>query len=86
MIETSNFGELVAKNIKVGDLVSWNNWKTSDSGIETRLGVVLDVKNEIVGNRMVCLSLVMPLKGPQIPVELFTFSLKLVSSGGQKEG
>lgn len=86
MIETSNFGELVAKNIKVGDLVSWSNWKTSDSGIETRLGVVLDVKNEIVGNRMVCLSLVMPLKGPQIPVELFTFSLKLVSSGGQKEG
>jgi hypothetical protein len=33
----------------------------------------------------VCVSLIMPLKGPQIPVELFTFSLNLVSSGGIEE-
>jgi hypothetical protein len=86
MIETENFGELVAKNIKVGDLVSWNKWNCDNSDWDTRLGVVLEVSNTILGNRMVCVSLIMPLKGPQIPVELFTFSLNLVSSGGHKEG
>jgi len=45
----------------------------------------LEVKNTILSNRMVCVTLVLPLKKPKIPLELFTFSLKLVSSGAKKE-
>jgi hypothetical protein len=55
------------------------------SGWIQHLGVVLEVKNAIVSNRMVCVTLVMPLKEPKIPLELFTFSLKLVSSVDEKE-
>jgi hypothetical protein len=83
MQEKSNFGEIASKNIKIGDIVAWSKWNTEDSEWKQLLGVVLEVKNTILSNRMVCVTLVMPLKDPKIPLELFTFSLKLVSSGGK---
>ena len=85
MEKTSNFGEISAKNIKIGDIVAWNKWNLDKTGWDKHLGVVLEVKNTILSNRMVCVTLVMPLKEPKIPLELFTFSLKLVSSGAEKE-
>ena len=69
MFEPDNFGELVAKAIKVGDLVSWTRWNMTNSDWDVHVGVVLDISNTILGNRMVCVSLIMPLKGPQIPIE-----------------
>ena len=85
MEKKSNFGEISAKNIKIGDIVAWNKWNLDKTGWDKHLGVVLEVKNTILSNRMVCVTLVMPLKNPKIPLELFTFSLKLVSSGAEKE-
>jgi len=85
MEKTTNFGELSAKNIKIGDIVAWNRWNSDGSGWIKHLGVVLEVKNTILSNRMVCVTLVLPLKEPKIPLELFTFSLKLVSSVDEKE-
>jgi len=85
MEKTTNFGELSAKNIKIGDIVAWNKWNIDKAGWVKHLGVVLEVKNTILSNRMVCVTLVMPLKEPKIPLELFTFSLKLVSSVDEKE-
>ena len=85
MEKKTNFGELSAENIKIGDIVAWNKWNIDKSGRIQHLGVVLEVKNAIVSNRMVCVTLVMPLKEPKIPLELFTFSLKLVSSVEEKE-
>tara|TARA_R110000824_G_scaffold363616_2_gene551646 strand:+ start:3264 stop:3524 length:261 start_codon:yes stop_codon:yes gene_type:complete len=85
MEKTTNFGELSAKNIKIGDIVAWNRRNLDDSGWIKHLGVVLEVKNTILSNRMVCVTLVLPLKEPRIPLELFTFSLKLVSSVDEKE-
>ena len=85
MDEKSNFGEIASENIKIGDIVAWSKWNQQDSEWKQLLGVVLEVKNTILSNRMVCVTLVMPLKEPKIPLELFTFSLKLVSSGGKKE-
>ena len=83
MQEKSNFGEIASKNIKIGDIVAWSKWDSEDSEWEQLLGVVLEVKNTILSNRMVCVTIVMPLKDPKIPIELFTFSLKMVSSGGK---
>tara|TARA_R110000824_G_scaffold125711_7_gene284952 strand:+ start:2784 stop:3044 length:261 start_codon:yes stop_codon:yes gene_type:complete len=80
-----NFGEISAKNIKIGDIVAWSKWNLDKSGWDKLLGVVLEVKNTILSNRMVCVTLVLPLKDPKIPLELFTFSLKLVSSTDEKE-
>ena len=85
MEKKSNFGEISAKNIKIGDIVAWNKWNIDKTAWDKHLGVVLEVKNTILSNRMVCVTLVMPLKEPKIPLELFTFSLKLVSSVDQKE-
>ena len=84
MEEKSNFGEIASKNIKIGDIVAWSKWDSEQSDWKEHLGVVLEVKNNIISNRMVCVTLVMPLKEPKIPVELFTFSLKLVSSVEEK--
>ena len=85
MEKKTNFGELSAENIKIGDIVAWNKWNLDKTGWDKHLGVVLEVKNTILSNRMGCVTLVMPLKEPKIPLELFTFSLKLVSSGTEKE-
>ena len=85
MEKKSNFGEITAENIKIGDIVAWNKWNMDKSGWIQHLGVVLEVKNTIISNRMVCVTLVMPLKEPKIPLELFTFSLKLVSQAETKE-
>ena len=85
MEKTNNFGEISSKNIKIGDIVAWSKWDSDESDWKEHLGVVLEVKNSIISNRMVCVTLIMPLKEPKIPVELFTFSLKLVSSVEEKE-
>jgi hypothetical protein len=85
MEKTNNFGELSAENIQIGDIVSWSKWNSDDSDWEQNIGVVMETKNTILSNRMVCISVVLPLKEPKIPVELFTFSLKLVSSVEEKE-
>ena len=85
MEKTNNFGEISSKNIKIGDIVAWSRWNSDESDWKEHLGVVLEVKNSIISHRMVCVTLIMPLKEPKIPVELFTFSLKLVSSVEEKE-
>jgi hypothetical protein len=84
MEKKTNFGEISAKNIKIGDIVAWSKWNLDKSGWDKLLGVVLEVKNTTLSNRMVCVTLVLPLKDPKIPLELFTFSLKLVSSTNEK--
>ena len=85
MEKKSNFGEIASENIKIGDIVAWSKWNSEELEWKKLLGVVLEVKNTILSNRMVCVTLVMPLKDPKIPVELLTFSLKLVSSGSKNE-
>jgi hypothetical protein len=85
MEKKNNFGEIASENIKIGDIVAWSKWNQTDAEWKQLLGVVLEVKNTILSNRMVCVTLVMPLKEPKIPLELFTFSLKLISSVDQKE-
>tara|TARA_R100001480_G_scaffold19227_1_gene28667 strand:- start:756 stop:1016 length:261 start_codon:yes stop_codon:yes gene_type:complete len=85
MEKTDNFGDLSSKNIKTGDIVAWSRWNSDKLCWIQHMGVVLEVKNTILSNRMVCITSVLPLKEPKIPLELFTFSLKLVSQAEVKE-
>ena len=85
MEKTHNFGDLASKNIKTGDIVAWSKWDSDEMCWIQHMGVVLEVKNTILSNRMVCITSVLPLKEPKIPLELFTFSLKLVSQAETKE-
>jgi hypothetical protein len=85
MEEKSDFGEITAREFEVGDVVAWNKWNSSKSDWIQHLGIILETKSSILSNRMVCISVVLPLKEPKIPLELFTFSLKLVSPVNKNE-
>ena len=86
MKEKIKFGELKAKELKIGDIVSWSKWNVETENWDEFMGVLLDTRNELVGNRLVSISKVMPLNNNMTSGELefFTLSLKLVSHSGDK--
>ncbi len=79
MDEKPSFGEVAAEDLKVGDIVEWSKWNNDDNDWEAHYGVIMEVKNEIKGNRLVSVSIVVPLAGPAVEMEFFTPSLRLVS-------
>ena len=86
MEEKIKFGELKAKELKIGDIVSWSKWNVQTENWDEFMGVLLDTRNELVGNRLVSVSKVMPLNNNMTSGELefFTLSLKLVSHSDDK--
>tara|TARA_B100000575_G_C23127612_1_gene653544 strand:+ start:1371 stop:1637 length:267 start_codon:yes stop_codon:yes gene_type:complete len=86
MKEKIKFGELKAKELKIGDIVSWSKWNVETENWDEFMGVLLDTRNELVGNRLVSVSKVMPLNNNMTSGELefFTLSLKLVSHSDDK--
>jgi hypothetical protein len=73
------FGSGLANELKVGDIVEWSKWNPMDRDWQPSYGVVMEIKNEIKGNRMVSVSIVVPLTGPKAEMEFFTPTLRLVS-------
>ena len=86
MEEKIKFGELKAKELKIGDIVSWSKWNVQTENWDEFMGVLLDTRNELVGNRLVSVSKVMPLNNniTSGELEFFTLSLKLVSHSDDK--
>ena len=86
MEEKIKFGELKAKELKIGDIVSWSKWNIETESWDEFMGVLLDTRNELIGNRLVSVSKVMPLNNPcnSGELEFFTLSLKLVSHSDDK--
>jgi len=76
--EKPKFGELIALEFDVGDIVEWRMWENDSESWVPNYGVLLDVKNEIRSDRVVSISRVMPLNEPHIELEFFTLSLKAV--------
>ena len=85
MDDQDDFGGISAKKFKIGDIVCWSTWNSKLEQWEEHLGVLIDIKNELKSNRLVLISTVMPLKNDQTPIELFTFSLKLISSSSKEQ-
>ena len=60
------------------------NWKGSPGGTmkllpcNKRKIIIVKTENQIYSNRVVSVSKVMPINGPQVEREFFTLSLKLV--------
>lgn len=73
------FGDLHSQDLEVGDIVQWSKWNSEENDWNYHLGIILEIKNEIKGNRMVSTSRVMPLNTPQNELNFFTMSLKLIS-------
>ena len=79
MDEERIFGDIAAKNFKIGDIVEWTTWDPHSKLWEPHYGVLVSLKNELRSNRLVSISKVLPLNGTGIEIEFFTLSLKLVS-------
>jgi len=79
MDEEKAFGDIAAKNFKVGDIVEWTTWDFHSEEWEPHYGVLVSLKNELRSNRLVSISKVLPLNGIGTEIEFFTLSLKLVS-------
>jgi hypothetical protein len=87
MEEKSKFGELTAVNLSVGDIVSWSKWNSDEETWDEFVGVLLEIRNEMRGNRLISISRVMPLSNTTNigELEFFTLSLKLVSHSSNKK-
>ena len=79
MNEREPFGEISAQALDLGDIVEWSTWDVEANGWKSSYGIIMEIKNKIKGNRMISISIVMPLNGSKSEIELFTPSLKLVS-------
>ena len=81
MDEKGSFGELSANELKIGDIVEWSKWNQENNDWDAHYGIIIEIKNEVRGNRMISVSVVSPLSGPVSELEFFTPSLKIVSRG-----
>ena len=79
MDEERSFGEIAAKNFRVGDIVEWTTWDSYIEEWEPHYGILASLKNELRSNRLVSISKVLPLNGIGNEMEFFTLSLKLLS-------
>ena len=75
MEEKIKFGEIKAKELKIGDIVSWSKWNVETENWDEFMGVLLDTRNELVGNRLVSVSKVMPLSFPLLITIIFLLLL-----------
>ena len=79
------YGEQHSSNFKTGDIVEWSKW---DSNLEewcSYYGVIVEIKNQIVSNRLVSISTVVPVDNSNSEIDFFSFSLKLVSRAGNEK-
>jgi len=83
MDEQEPFGTIAANSLKVGDIVEWSTWDPSRDNWELNYGIIMEIKNEVKGNRLVSVSVVMPLVGPKQEIEFFTPTLKLISEASK---
>jgi len=85
MNEEKKFGELAGDELNIGDIVEWSNWNDTENDWEVKYGIITDVTNEIKAGRLVSVSRVIPINGPQTEMEFFTLSLKVVSHSKREE-
>jgi hypothetical protein len=81
MDEKEAFGNVHSKDFSIGDIVEWSTWNSQMEKWNTHYGILLTIDNEIRSNRLVSISKVMPMNSPNIELEFFTMSLRLVAHG-----
>ena len=79
MEKKPNFGELSAADVQVGDIVEWTMWNFPKDDWDSHYGVVIEIKNKFMGNRLVSTSKIMPINGDHSEIECFTMNLRTIS-------
>ena len=80
MIKKDNFGEISSKDFEVGDMVEWTTWDNENSIWSSNYGIIIKIENQIKSNRLVSISTVKPINEAYSEIELFTISLRAISS------
>ena len=47
MDESLKFGELLARELAIGDIVEWSKWNEERDDWDTHYGLIIEIKNEI---------------------------------------
>ena len=70
-------------DFKVGDIVEWSAYAQDQEDWVDNYGIITAIENEIQSGRLISVSSVLPISGPQIEIKFFTASLRLVSRTDQ---
>ena len=62
------FGELLEKDFKVGDIVEWSTYAPDQEDWVENYGIITAIDNEIQSGRLISVSSVLPISGPQIEI------------------
>tara|TARA_Y100000310_G_C20467816_1_gene708516 strand:+ start:216 stop:476 length:261 start_codon:yes stop_codon:yes gene_type:complete len=73
------FGELLEKDFRVGDIVEWSTYNALEEDWIDNYGIITTIEKDIQSGRLISVSRVLPISGPQVEIKFFTASLKLVS-------
>jgi hypothetical protein len=73
------FGELLEQDFKVGDIVEWSTYDHTVQDWINNYGIITIIEKEISSGRLISVSRVLPINGPQNEIKFFTASLKLIS-------
>lgn len=79
MKEKKPYGETYADSFQLGDIVEWNRWESDSEEWVNRYGVIVNIENQLISNRLVSISTVMPIESPMQELEFFSLSLRLIS-------
>jgi len=79
MDKKEDFGELLEKDFSIGDIVEWSTFNVTSQDWITNYGIITTIDKEIESGRLISVSRVLPINGPQQEIKFFTASLKLVS-------
>jgi hypothetical protein len=81
MNEKRPYGETYTDSLYPGDIVEWRRWDTNLEKWTSHYGVIIEIKNQFLSNRLVSIANVLPIDNNEGEIELFSLSLRLVSRG-----
>jgi len=79
MNEKSIFGSISASEYEIGDIVGWTTWSEDKKNWTMSYGILINIKNQFLSNRLVSIATIKSLNEPHDLKELFTISLKLIN-------
>ena len=85
MNDKKPYGSLSSDCFRLGDIVEWGVWDDTEEEFLPHYGIITEIKNKLISNRLVSICTAVPLDNACKEIELFALSLKLVSKAGEQE-
>jgi len=85
MEDKNPYGSLAAEDFQLGDIVEWSIWSSEKEDFEPHYGIITDITNKLISNRLISICTAVPLDDSCKEIELFALSLTLVSKAGEQD-